>query len=250
MPGEVPVPDGEPTREQLDALLRLQDGDTTIRRLEHRLDNLPEQQALDETEQKAQTVRMQRDELAVELDRVRSRVSKLEGEVDMLRQRRDADQSRMYSGQISNPRELQALRADVESTERRIGEHEDELLEAMEEREQLESQLDTLETRQLELDERLAASRAARDDAAGELLSELEQARSERDNVRGDLPDGLLADYDRLSASGPGMAVGRLDHGMCTACRIELPRIDVSELRGGPPLARCPECDRLLVVRS
>lgn len=242
--------DGEPTPQQLDALLRLQDGDTSIRRLEHRLEHLPEQQALDDAEQRTEAVSRQRDELAVRLDRVRSRVSKLEGEIDLLRQRRDADQSKMYSGQISNPRELQALRAGVDATERRIGEHEDELLEAMEEREELESQLDALDTRQLELEEQLATRRAARDDAAGELLDELEQTRQAREGVRDALPADLLDDYDRIRDGGAGVAVGELERGMCTACRIELPRIDVEELRGGPPLARCPECDRLLVVPS
>lgn len=239
----------QPGPEQLEALLRLQEGDTAIRRLEHQLDNLPEQRALDEARRHAGEAKQARDELRVHLDLVSSRVRKLEGEIDLLTERRDDDQSRMYSGQISNPRELQSLRAEVDSTERRISDHEDELLQAMEEREQLQNRIGELETRQLELEEQVEERTAARDRAASGILTQLEQARADREGARGELSEDLLADYERLRDDASGIAVGRLERGMCTACHMELPRIDISELKDGPPLAHCPECRRLLVVR-
>lgn len=239
----------QPGPEQLEALLRLQEGDTAIRRLEHQLDNLPEQQALDEVRRHAGEAKQARDELRVQLDMVSSRVRKLEGEIDLLTQRRDDDQSRMYSGQISNPRELQALRAEVDSTERRISDHEDELLEAMEEREELENRIGQLETRQLEFEEAVEERTSVRDRAASGIVTRLEEARADRERAREELSDELLADYEQLRDNTSGIAVGRLERGMCTACHMELPRIDISELKDGPPLARCPECRRLLVVR-
>lgn len=236
------------SRKQLETLLELQDTDSRIRRLEHQLDHLPEQQWLDEVEQQATEVRHKGDAVRVDLDRVRSETSRLEGEVELLRTRRDAEHAKMYSGDISHARELQSLRAEIDSTERRISGHEDELLEIMERGELLTSTHNDLDQRGEELEGRRAELAEARDDAAQGLLAELAEAKVDRDREHEQLPDDLISRYETTRDKFHGLAVGLLAGGMCTACRIELPTAQASVLLDGPPLGTCPMCSRLLVL--
>lgn len=235
---------------QLDELLTVQELDSRIRRIQHQLDHLPEQQRYEEVAAQDRELADQQGALRVDLDRAEADSRRLEGEIDLLRQRRDAEQARMYGGEISNPRELQSLRAELESTERRIAEHEEQLLEVMERVETLEGGVADLGSQRASITSELEKLGADRDRAAGELLAERAELEVERDRHRGQLPESLLARYDDAAARFSGVALGKLAGGMCTACRIELPMVDVNELLAGPSLATCPNCRRLLVTTA
>ncbi len=237
-----------PRPDELQELLELQQTDARIRRIRHQLDDLPEQKELDEVQERLDLVRKQQDAIRVDRDRVAAETRKLEGEIELLRQRKDAEHTRMYSGDISSPKELQSLRAEIDSTERRIGEHEDQLLEAMERLEVLDGKTGELTEEETTLDARVAELSGALDGAAQGLLAELAELQVARERERTDIPDELLTRYDAKIDQLGGVAVGELQDGMCTACRIELPYAEVEELLDGPPLGTCPQCRRLLVV--
>lgn len=238
----------DPTPEALEALLALQDTDSRIRRIEHQLDDLPEQQHLEDAEAHLQELGRQHDDLRVEVERVGAEQRQYEREVDVLRERLDHEQSRMYDGSVTSPRELQSLRAEIDSTQRRISEHEDELLAVLERAEALDGQQSALEQGQQTTRERIAELTVARDEAAKELLAELGELKAARDKQSADVPDDLRERYEAMAERLGGTAVGRLDGNSCTACRIEMSMADVGELMDGPPLTTCPQCRRLLVV--
>ncbi|MBW3619214.1 MAG: hypothetical protein KY461_03140 [Actinobacteria bacterium] len=238
----------DPTVDDLSGLLELQQTDVRIRRIRHQLDDLPEQRELDEAEARATELTRSADAIRVDLDRVNVEQRRLEGEIDVLRQRKDAEHTRMYSGDISSPKELQSLRAEIDATERRISQHEDELLEVMERLEALESGQTTITEEFDELAGRIEQLTTARDEAAQGLLAELAELQVVREKQRSGLSDDLLARYDERIDRYNGLAVAELDDGMCTGCRIELPVFEVNELLDGPPLGTCPQCGRLLVV--
>lgn len=239
---------GDPTQEELEALLELQSTDSRIRRLEHQLDDLPEQQLLEAAEQRIEQLGREHDDVRVELDRAGAEQRQLERETDVLTQRRDAERVRLYDGSVANAREMKAVEAEIETTERRISEHEDLLLEALERVDELETRASELETARDADRARVVEHTAARDEAAKGILAELAELRVLRDEQAKGLPDGLLTRYEQAAARAGGTAVGRLEANQCTACRIELSMADVGELYAGPPLATCPQCRRLLVV--
>lgn len=239
----------DPRSDDLAQLLELQRIDSRIARLEYLLDELPEQQQLDEVEEERREIGAQHDARQLELERSNTDLRKLEREVDQLGQRREAEQVRMYGGDITNAKELQSLRAEIGSIERRIGEHEDAMLEVMERIDTAEQVAAGLQKRAGELDGRIAELTTARDDAAASHLAELGELKVARDRQRETVEDDLLGRYDAVrDRTGGGVAVGELREGMCTACRIELPLAEARELRSGPPLTSCPQCRRLLVV--
>jgi uncharacterized protein len=238
----------EPTGEQLELLLELQATDHRIRKLEHQLDDLPEQRELEASNQRLLSYGEQEDETRLALERAGAAQRRLEREVDVLTQRRDAERSRLYDGTVTNQREMQSLEAEIAATERRVTEHEDELMEVLEQVEDLEHRLAGLETDRAAEQQHVEALTEDRDEAAHGLLTELGELKATRKTQAAGLPEDLLERYEALAARLGGTGVGELDGHSCTACRLDLSMADVNDLLTGPPLATCPQCSRLLVV--
>lgn len=236
------------TPEQLDLLLELQSTDQRIRRIEHTLDDLPEQRELTVSQTRQQELGRALDDLGIELERAGVDQRQLEREVDVLTQRRDAEKARLYDGTVINARELKAVEAEIETTVRRLSEHEDLLLEALERTETLEARRAAFETEAAAERTRGETLERARDDAAAGLLAEVTELQVARDRQAAELPESLRLRYEQVVARTGGVAVGKLEGNACTACRIELSMADVGELYAGPPLTTCPQCRRLLVV--
>lgn len=239
---------GEPTSEQLDLLLELQATDSRVRKLRHQLDDLPEQQQLDEARSQVAAFESELDGVRVELERAGAVQRKLEREIAVLTERRDAERARLYDGTVANARQMKAIEAEVDTTERRITEHEEQLLEAMEQVESLDARAAELQQAAAHQRERVEELESARDDAAKELLAELGELEGQRIRQANGLPDDLLERYEQVVARTGGAGVGKLVDNACTACRIQLSMADVGELLAGPPLTTCPQCRRLLVV--
>lgn len=238
----------EPSSEELGELIELAEVDTEIRRHRTQLDSLPEQRAVEAAEAEIAELERERADRTLDLDRAQAVAAKEDREVDQLRARLAAEQQRMYGGNITNPRELQSMRAEIEAVERRIDEHETAELEAMEEVEQFESQIASIDNRLEELRNRLGELAETRDDAAGAILAEIAELEVLRDRHRKPLSDELLARYDDALERFGGRALGRLEDDRCTACGISLSYADVNALMEGPPLTECPQCRRLMVV--
>lgn len=232
-----------------ESLLVVQGHDTRADQLAHRLETLPERARLIEANAQIAEVdgRLATvDERRGELSRSQQR---LEDEVATLTERANQAEKQLYSGSVSNPRELQALQDDVASIRRRIGQIEDQELEIMElsepvdaDRASLDDERSTLqaETQQVQAD--LAAAEA-------EIQAELADVRRQRDEAAAEVPDELWAEYDTLRSQLGGVAIARLVGSTCQGCHLALSAVEVDRIRKLSPdaLVHCEECGRLLV---
>ncbi len=238
-----------PSDTELDLLLALQHTDHRLRKIEHQLDALPEQQVLDQATGRVDTLEAQRSELAAQLDQAAGEQRTLERDIDTLGQRRDAERVRLYDGTVTNQREMSSVEAEIETTIRRLEEHEEDLLVVMERVEGIERAIAALDGELVAARARVREAEEARDATAGTLLAERAELQVERDGQAGRLPADLLGRYEEAAARGGGTGVGKLEGLACSACAIEMSRADVDELYHGDTLATCPVCRRLLIVR-
>jgi uncharacterized protein len=240
--------DDAPTTEDLDRLLALQGVDDEIRRLQHQLDGLAEQQALEDLVRQDATLAEGDVELEERLEAVRREQRQVEGEIDALGQRLDEERTRLYQGSLSSGREIQAAEAEIASTTRRRGEHEDQLLEVMERVEELEARHAELREVRVSLAARIGDATAARDAAAQELIARIAEVQVRRDPIAAALPADLRQRYDEAARRSGGTGVGVLRDNACTACRITFPMSEINGYLMGPPLTTCSQCRRLLIV--
>jgi predicted nucleic acid-binding Zn-ribbon protein len=229
-------------------LLDLAEVDAELARVTHRRRTLPE---LAEVEQAERDLQSGRDEVvtaetgAGDLDRD---VRRLESEIDQVRAREERDRGLLDSGTISSGKQLEDLQHELATLQRRQSTLEDELLDVMERREATGADLDRSQAALGEIEQRLADAARRRDEALADLDTTEARRTGERSEVVSELPEDLLRLYERIREhKGTGAAL--LRQRRCGACRLELDRTTIAQLRDAPPesVRRCEECGVVLV---
>jgi predicted nucleic acid-binding Zn-ribbon protein len=231
-----------------DDLLAVQEHDTAADQIAHRKTTLPARAELEQVMDRI--VEVEKETVDVEArkhDLVRAQ-QRLEDEITSLTDKAVAHDKTLYSGTISNPRELQAMQDEIAALRRRIGQLEDQEIELMEQIEPLDADLARLTAEQQDLDQRGTASR--RSIAEDEVLldDELAAVQAERDLIAAAVEPDLLVEYDKLRPRAGGIAIARLVGGSCGGCHLSLSAMEVDRIKHLPPdePAYCEECGRLL----
>jgi uncharacterized protein len=229
-------------------LLDLQVEDTAIKRLEDRKANLPEAERLAETKEALAELTSDLAIASKQFDEVNREQNRLEGEIELLDQKTAKEEQRMFSGTVSNPKELAALQAEVASLKKRKGDLEDALIEVMDQREQAEAVRDRL---QAEVTETTKTSDELTRTVAGltaDIDAELAAHRSERSVVAEEIADDLKALYEKIRAAKGGVGAAALEGATCQGCHTKLPAAEYERVRSEGGLQRCDNCRRILVV--
>ncbi|MBV9088561.1 MAG: hypothetical protein JO044_01440 [Mycobacteriaceae bacterium] len=233
--------------DQQRSLADLVELDAELGRLAHRHAHLAEQSRYEEVQAEYRAANDRLAAVRLALDDIAEQVSRLEAEIDAVRQREDRDRSLLSSGS-PNAKQLTELQHELETLQRRQASLEDSLLEVMERREELQADqsrelgaIDTLETA-------LGAAQRARDEA----LTEIDRVQRDRTQRRQQLAAGLDANlvtlYERQRAA-TGVGAGVLQARRCGACRIELGRGELARIWAAAEdeVLRCPECNTILL---
>lgn len=238
----------EASRQTLLELLELQKLDSIIDRLTARLHNLPEQAELDTLLDRQGRLEAQVGELEAQVDEVAGRQRKLDTEIDNIGRKIAHEEARLNSGDVGSPREMASIGAEIESLKRRRTRFEDEDLEVMEEREELEKQLKGLREQLDGMQPQVAEAITRRDAAGGQVREELERAKERRQGWIPRIKPDLLAYYEDLRKAKGGVGAAALQGSMCLGCHMQLPAQEVVRVRASEGLVRCDECGRILVV--
>ena len=230
-------------------LLTLQEHDSALERLLHRHHTLPERDALHDAESTASALDARLATTRGERDRVARDEQQLDDEALSLAAKATEVESRMYSGEVSSPKELQAMQADVEQLRRHQRSVENRELELMEVREPLDGTVADLEQQRATVVsdvDRLAAALGA---AEGEIIAEMQVERATRDELAASIDAALVREYDRCRAVAKGPGVARLVGTTCQGCHLSVPAIEAEQIKrsGGQPLAFCDNCGAILV---
>ncbi len=232
-------------------LLDVQAIDTALQQLAHRKKNLPEFAEVAGLTKVISALEDERARAEVEVDDLARDISKLEKEVESVRQRAQRDQDRLTDGRLP-ARELTALEHEMVSLKRRQAELEDAELELMEKRETAQAALDAVDEKIASARERREGTEAKRDAALGELSKEEEWKASARKPLVADLPADLVTLYDKIRADSGGLGAALVRHGQCGGCRLELYGADRARVKAAPAdeVLRCEECRRIMVRTS
>ncbi len=153
----------------------------------------------------------------------------------------------MYSGSITNPKELSDIQAEVASLKRRRGELEDRLLEAMLYSDEAESTLKTRDETLSSTKSRWQADQQALQQELDELNARLAIVQDERDELRRRIAPDELALYDSVRAHLGSVAVATLRNGVCGFCAVAPSSTKLGRIRSGRELQKCSNCGRILL---
>ena len=232
----------------LDRILHLQELDSSIDRLVARSEELEEGEELRAAGLKVQELEDRVGEIRLGLDSQRREQERLETEVASLDAKVGAEERRLYDGSVANPKELASIQAEVSSLRNRKGRIEDEVLEQMERREEMEGRLPPLESELAEARENLANLDSELAEELGQTKQSLAELRGEREALALEFDEELLELYEDLRAQKRGIGAAALEDGVCSGCHQKLSPLELERIKHAEGIRRCEYCRRILVL--
>ncbi len=229
------------------SLLELSKLDAELSRIAHRAAHLPQKEAYERIQAEHDAANDRLGPVRIALEDLDAQVSRLESELEAVRQREQRDRSLLQSG-ATDAKRLSDLQHELETLQRRQTSLEDSLLDVMERREELQSQFDGEQERVQALHDELARAQQALDEAIADISQIRELHSSRRETLSATLDPALSALYERQRAGG-GPGAGPLLGHRCGACRLEIDRGELSRISAAAEddVVRCPECGAILL---
>jgi len=231
----------------MDRILELQALDTAIDRLEHRREQLDAGEELSAVRKEMEVAESRLGELRLALDSVASEQRRLEHDIDSTSAKLAAEEKRMYDGSIANAKELEALQHEIASARERRSRAEDELLDQMVRREDLEA-------RATDADAEVTAARARVEEVGGDAARELDEIaaalaerRASREALSSEIDQELLELYEDLRRQKKGIGAAAIVDGVCQACHEKLSAVELDRLKHTDGVKRCEYCRRIVV---
>ena len=180
------------------------------------------------------------------LEELRQQQSSVEWEIDDFAARLVKVEEELYSGRISNPKELSNRQHEVETLKAHRNQFETTMLEIMEQVEQATKSLsgagnefEAVETEWRQQQQQLSVN-------LERLKAVMTNLTQKRPQLAAGIESSVIDIYQELKRQR-GMAVARVEQGICHGCRISLPVTELQGARSGT-LVRCGSCGRILYL--
>ncbi|MGQ0849639.1 MAG: zinc ribbon domain-containing protein [Actinomycetota bacterium] len=236
----------DPLQLGLADLLDLQDVDLAIDRLLHQRQTLPEletyQRVAGRRDQLVNTHRVRGGELRkVELD-----LDKAEGELEILENKLKESETRLFAGGMSG-RETEQKRLEVQALGGQREAMEARVFGIIELVDPLRDIVNGLEAEVAAANREVAGLEQAIAQAWKEIDAQIARREATKAGLAAPIPPQLMTLYEQLRRSKGGVAVGRLNGGICGGCHLTLSIPEQAEAAEWDP-PRCIHCMRILVI--
>jgi len=186
------------------------------------------------------------DEELKNLERLAAQQKSTEWEIDDLTAKIKDTEKKLYGGKIFNSKELGSLQQETDELKKRRSGLEDKSLGLMDELEALRKAIDFSK-------EELAKLQAQWQAQQKQFVVELMQLKAaqavhetNRQQITALIDAEALAIYQELRKR-KGVAVAKVEQGICQGCRITLPNTDLQRAKGGG-VVRCSSCGRIIFL--
>jgi uncharacterized protein len=225
----------------IENLLKLQDADKEIRRLQDEVAELPKRVAAIELKLAGTKAQLEKAQASVKADEASRR--KYETTISDLRSK--ISKYRDQSLDVKTNDQYKALLHEIQFAEKEIAANEDKILELMVNADARDKEVKAAqaemkaETAEIEQEKEQARQRTAEDE------KQLTEWRGKRDQLRTGVKEDLLRHYERVSKfRGSGISEV-LDH-KCMGCQVMLRPQTYNEVRTGQQTIVCDSCQRIL----
>jgi len=229
--------------DELAQLHELQKVDYQIYQREQTLKSLDTGDAL---KQHAIDVMKRHDTSAAALRKLETEQRDAELALKSLEAKKKTVHDKLYSGRISNPKELGDLEKDEVMLAGQVGHQEEVLLELMDRVEAAQTQESAL-AEELDAAKRKWKETVTRAQAENaRLQKELAALRPERDRQAAQVEKPLLRRYDEIRNTRDGVGMAVTGNDICPACHVKLTPHTLALLHEGEELTYCDNCGRIL----
>jgi len=233
----------------MEQLTKLQDLDLIADRLRTELESLPEKETYeaelnDLSELQSELTKVLKD------DEAQTKiVKKLEGQIGLLEEKMKKEESKLYDGRTTNPKELMSIQQEIDSLRKERDKEETDYLLELERLDPLDSKLKELKSMEAESSDRSEKLRIGLENKTKDVQSRLEEKELDISQVRKDIKDDILNLYDKLRKSKKGIAVAIVKEGICQGCNLAISTEEADKMTYEDEVWRCEHCKRILVEK-
>ncbi len=231
-----------------DQLLALQQIDSDLIQLEHKIKNLPLAAQLDTASASLTGARNLLIAAETEKSDIKHELSKSEVDVEQVVSRIEKDEKRLAAG-TGSPKELEQIQHELGSLFKRRSELEEVELEIMVRIEGLDERIKSLTSEVSNWESEVARLKKQLDSE----IHELNTAKSRDSEARLELAKLIDADllqlYEKIRSTSDGVGAARLVGDKCEGCHLTMNSAEVTRIKSLPDdeLVRCEECRRILI---
>ncbi len=168
-------------------------------------------------------------------------------ELASLNDKRQKSEKRLYSGNVTNPKELSDLQGEIESLGRRVESLEEELLEVMLYLEEAEEEKKSAQTEVETLEASWADETVDLKQEQNELALRLHHLMQSRKAHLPTVHADALKQYTNIGAKKGGVAVSKVRVNKCLSCQITNSDQVVKNAKSGK-IVNCAGCGRIIYV--
>jgi uncharacterized protein len=155
---------------------------------------------------------------------------------------------KLYDGSVTAPRELQDLQDELNALQRQQQERDDRALAALGAAEEADAALAAVSAERAVEEQRLADSQTELTGREAALTTTLDALQVRRQEAAALIDAPSLAVYERVRLRWKGVAIARVQRGVCLGCRVMLPTMLFNKARSGMAIVTCSNCGRILYV--
>ena len=156
--------------------------------------------------------------------------------------------SQLYGGALTNPRDLESLEQEAGRARDLMQEWDAQLLELSLNQEESQARCQALEQELSEIQAAWELRSAELKQDIGRLDEEREGIGGKRSSLAATLENSALQRYESLRRAKGGLAVAKMERGLCQGCRMALPTQQQQRVRNGRQTVLCSTCGRILFL--
>ena len=158
------------------------------------------------------------------------------------------NESKLFSGTITDPKELSNYQEEIQMFKNSNSKLEDEILEIMEEQDMAKPEVEALKEEMIGLDSIVLRIKNEMDEKLEGLKHNIEGLKKRKEDVVSRIPGDYLKKYNDLKTKKGGIAVSVIKDNFCSACNMEIPSIETERFVDSDEIYKCPICGRMSVL--
>jgi uncharacterized protein len=161
-------------------------------------------------------------------------------------QRLKHHEQRLYSGSVTNPKELAALQQEVQHLRAQKGRQEEVVLEKMDEVERVRERAERSARAVAEAEQSWETANATGLARRDQLDAKLQELQEKRATQTGTLDSELVKRYEGMRKTKQGKVVSKIEQNSCQWCRVILTPSEIQRVRVSSEIQTCSNCGRML----